>query len=309
LKTELELCKAEDSSTSKRWITYLEDAGKHIEAQLKVLDEQDTQFKKDILYFGERGAEDMASFFSDWDKFTQSFQTAVKYNITIRKKNEAMAKKEAALAKKQALLEKKEAAKKKKEDAKRRKDDKKTPSKKRGKTDAKKPGSKKGDLKKEPKKTNSFYDRIRGSVGPDIQAQKNNKRDEDDKRTNGDDDKKPTRINKNTSMLLNDSVAYSHKKPSEKADVDSMVDDLLLTVPEKKKDLLSSRGSVRDSSGTVRQLVTSLRTSTRFSKMRDQRSAPTQQSVSLETEQRLVKQVSTRLPKFSGDDLDKLNST
>jgi Flp pilus assembly protein TadB len=44
-------------------------------------------------------------------------QTAVKYNITVRRKQEAIEKKEAALAKKKELLEKKELAKKKKEEA------------------------------------------------------------------------------------------------------------------------------------------------------------------------------------------------
>jgi len=51
------------------------------------------------------------------DSCARSLQTAVKYNITVRRKQEAIEKKEAALAKKKELLEKKELAKKKKEEA------------------------------------------------------------------------------------------------------------------------------------------------------------------------------------------------
>jgi hypothetical protein len=47
---------------------------KDIEKQLTKLGEMEEGFKKDVTYFGERSADDLSSFFSDWDKFTQSFQ-------------------------------------------------------------------------------------------------------------------------------------------------------------------------------------------------------------------------------------------
>jgi len=39
-----------------------------------LLYKMEESFKKDVLYFGERSADDLSSFFSDWDKFTQAFQ-------------------------------------------------------------------------------------------------------------------------------------------------------------------------------------------------------------------------------------------
>jgi len=277
LKSELELCKAEDNKT---WSSYLDGHEGRISSQIANLDKLDEQFKQAILYFGERSADDMSSFFSDWDKFVQSFQTAVKYNITLRRKNEALMKKEQALEKKKALLAKKEAAKKKKaEIAERKKKAEAEKNKNRSSTksttgDAR---SSSKDGEKAAKRTSSFYER--------------------------NDKDKGSRINRHTSMLLNDSVAYANPKAEKKnvMDVDSMVDDLLSTAPMPNR---------RDG-GTVKQLVYSLRTSTRFSKIRDSRAEGSQiggAPVSLETEQRLVKQVSTRLPKFSKEDLAKMNA-
>jgi len=273
LKAELELCKSEGN---KPWATYLEGHEGKISASIANLDKMDENFKEAILYFGERSADDMSSFFSDWDKFVQSFQTAVKYNITLRRKNEALMKKEAALEKKRLLLEKKEAAKKKKEELKKKKESAATP-RKHAKTEVNKDDKKTGG-----KRTNSFVD--------------------------SNDKEKGSRINRHTSMLLNDSVAYANVKPGaapKGIDVDSVVDDLLNSTP------IPDRNNARRDGGTVKQLVYSLRTSTRFSKIRDNRAegASTAAPVSLETEQRLVKQVSTRLPKFSKEDLARMNST
>ncbi len=47
---------------------------KQTEGGLNQLAEMEEGFKKEVTYFGERNADDLGSFFSDWDKFTQAFQ-------------------------------------------------------------------------------------------------------------------------------------------------------------------------------------------------------------------------------------------
>jgi len=85
---------------------------------LEEVDEMMKEFEEDVKFFGESSAAELSTFFKDWDKFSQSFQAAVKYNITLKRKEEAMEKKRQALEKKEQLLVKKrEAKRRKKEDA------------------------------------------------------------------------------------------------------------------------------------------------------------------------------------------------
>jgi len=277
LKSELELCQKENN---ERWATHLEKHYKEIESQLNNLAEMEESFKKDVLYFGERSADDLSSFFSDWDKFTQAFQTAVKYNITVKRKQEAIEKKEAALAKKKELLEKKELAKKNKEDAALKK-----------KRTAKEAKDKKEDrtLKRDDKKVLL----VPSAKVKDLKSQSppTSPRAPDSSTTPRGEERK-VHVNKRTSLLLNDfkKEKAPRKNVVEVSTVDSVLDDFFKASP-----------TTQEEKGTVKQLVASLRTSTRFSKMRVQRESlrNDDETVSLTTEQKLVKQVSTRLPKFN----------
>ncbi|ELR15924.1 formin domain containing protein [Acanthamoeba castellanii str. Neff] len=284
LKTEMELCAKEKND---RWANHLEKYYKDIEKQLTKLGEMEEGFKKDVTYFGERSADDLSSFFSDWDKFTQSFQTAVKYNITVRRKQEAIEKKEAALAKKKELLEKKELAKKKKEEAALKK--KKLTKEAKDKKDDKEPKDKSDPLKKEDKKSllmrnsSKIKDFKSLDVSPPTSPRVEFSKSEADRKVG---------VTKKTSMLLNDfpkREEVPRKNVVNVSDVDSVVDDFFKSAPVGES----------NEKGTVKQLVASLRTSTRFSKMRVNRETRHEESVSLTTEQKLVKQVSTRLPKFN----------
>lgn len=68
-------------------------------------------------------------------------------------------------------------------------------------------------------------------------------------------------VTRKTSMLLNDIPPKSKEPAKNFIDVDSVVDDFFKSDPVAQT----------NEKGTVKQLVASLRTSTRFSKMRVQR--------------------------------------
>jgi len=268
LKDELKLVEEEENKT---WVGHLSGIKKEVEEAIMFIDSETAEFQKEVLFFGERDANDIGGFFSDWDKFTQSFQTAVRYNITVRRKEEALQKKEAALEKKALLLQKKEAAKARKEEAARKKKE----AARRKKEEA-------------------------------VMRRKNKKMKRSGSKKSSQGSGEKQRVTKFTSMLLNDDAAFAYKEkreaageekkvPSMKFDVDSLVDNLLQTTPTR------TPRSTREG-GTVKQLVASLRTSTKFSKMRDGR-ANELSDVSLDTETKLVKQVSSRMPKLSPADI------
>jgi len=123
LANEFEACKADKEKDGgnpslDKWLEFLERNTGRIKRKLEEVDEMMKAFEEDVKYFGESSAAELGTFFKDWDKFSQSFQAAVKYNITLKRKEEALEKKRLALEKKTQLLEKKRDAKrKKKEDA------------------------------------------------------------------------------------------------------------------------------------------------------------------------------------------------
>jgi len=123
LSSEYEACKADkekdgSNPSSDKWLEFLERNAVRIKRKLEEVDEMMKEFEEDVKYFGESSAAELSTYFKDWDKFTQSFQAAVKYNITLKRKEEAIEKKRQALEKKEQLLVKKrEAKRRKKEDA------------------------------------------------------------------------------------------------------------------------------------------------------------------------------------------------
>jgi len=300
LQQELNACKEEGNATYSKYLSGNVD---RIGKDLQELTELDETFKQDVTYFGERSGDDIATFFSDWDKFTQSFQVAVKYNITLRKKDEALKRKDAALQKREELKRKKEQRNQKKLKRGAKKDDKPNDDKSLKVTKDKPDGDKKRATSI-PGSTPNSRSREEllalASKKDDLQTFVHKTRGVPPKDKFNDDSahRGRVKIDKKTSMLLNDQVAYKNKKPGDIAvhaldvTVDTMLDDVLQAANLPKRDRT-------DRELSVKQLVSALRTSQRFTKIRASRSEAATNAVSVEMESRLVKQVSTRLPKFT----------
>eukprot|EP01090_Pellita_catalonica_P012066 TRINITY_DN2542_c0_g1_i1.p2 TRINITY_DN2542_c0_g1~~TRINITY_DN2542_c0_g1_i1.p2 ORF type:complete len:455 (+),score=115.97 TRINITY_DN2542_c0_g1_i1:1242-2606(+) len=248
IKIEMDLCKEEGNT---KYYDFIKPKYDEFSAELKKITEIKSHFEERAQYFGEKNAADLGTFFLNWDKFKQSFQNAVRYNITLERKEKALAAKEAAMEKRNALL-------KKKEEKQRRKEKKLLLLKKK-----KKMLRRKKKLEKQKPGTKPTSGSSNGTSGAKKSARKKSK---------GDDSEV-------TNVALDDFLT----------NVLSNVDEEEQGGRIEKKERAPRKGPS--------QLMLSLRTSKRINSMRNQR-VDRDETVSLESQKRLVKQVSSRMPKF-----------
>eukprot|EP01088_Endostelium_zonatum_P015182 TRINITY_DN3619_c1_g2_i1.p1 TRINITY_DN3619_c1_g2~~TRINITY_DN3619_c1_g2_i1.p1 ORF type:complete len:1167 (-),score=385.36 TRINITY_DN3619_c1_g2_i1:125-3625(-) len=291
--------KASEENGETRWIQFLKEYADKFTAMITEVGTLQEYFGQEAKYFGESNASDLGAFFASWDKFSSSFQTAVKYNITVKRKEEALAKKQKALERKEELLRKKKEKKKamlKKAMLKKKKEaleggspssDSPTSGTNKDKGAAPTKGTK--DLNSSGKAVSKTGSKGESSPKSGVASKAPGK---------------PGLLKKTTRKEEGSAIGATA------IDVDGVVGELL-----GNGSMVQGRGARGDRKGgedrgAVKQLVLSLRTSSKFDKLRGSRIQIPEKSggeeLTLATEQSLVKQVSSRLPKYTAEDLANL---
>lgn len=81
--------KSLDAPEDAKMKSFFEETLVDCEKVIATHEEKVTQYSETVAFFGEQSSNDIAGFFTNWNKFITAFRAAVKFNVALNKKQEA----------------------------------------------------------------------------------------------------------------------------------------------------------------------------------------------------------------------------